>query len=57
MLRLPQPLVKYYETDGISSNIANIAHARKMLLTMHGALLREHKWFVAAELKALSGRA
>jgi glycosyltransferase involved in cell wall biosynthesis len=48
--RVPEPLVLYHESEGLSSDRQAQAQAREMLLTKNAGELRSHKRFVAKEL-------
>jgi len=49
-------LVRYYETEGISSDLAGAALARKMILAIYSKDLVKYKWFVAKELHGIEAR-
>ena len=49
------PMVRYYDSGGISSDRVATASARKTLLSLYGAELHSDKGFVAHELKQVVG--
>jgi|AGTN01.1.fsa_nt_gi Glycosyltransferases involved in cell wall biogenesis len=51
--RLPEALVNYHETDGISSDCMRLAKARRMLLKLYTNQVQD-RWFVASELAAIA---
>lgn len=53
-VKVAEPLVRYYETEGLMSNHTIHAQARSMLLKMYGKELSSQKWFVAEELAKIS---
>jgi glycosyltransferase involved in cell wall biosynthesis len=55
MIKMPMPLVKYYETAGISSNFARMAKARRMLIEMYSSQWLADKLVLARELVDIDG--
>jgi glycosyltransferase involved in cell wall biosynthesis len=53
--RIPEALVDYYETDGISSDTLRLAKAKRKLLKLCGPLLQNDRWFVVSELASIAG--
>jgi len=53
-VKVAEPLVRYYETEGLMSNHTIHAKARSMLLKMYGKELSSQKWFVAEELAKIN---
>lgn len=52
-VRLPEALVNYYDTEGISSDYSRLAKARRMLLKLYTSQVRDRR-FVAGELAAIA---
>lgn len=54
-IKVDTPLVRYYETEGISSNRLKLADARRRLLQKYASELQGHRKFVAKELLEIAG--
>ncbi len=55
MVKTSTPLVKYYETMGLSSDFARLAKARRMLIEMYSSHWLADKLLLARELVAIDG--
>lgn len=53
--RIKTPLVRYYETEGISSDMARLARAHQMLLRKYGKELSQNKRFLAIKSVQIAG--
>lgn len=55
MIKMPVPLVRYHETDGLSSDFARLAKARRMLIGLYSSQWTADKRMLARELVEIDG--
>jgi glycosyltransferase involved in cell wall biosynthesis len=55
MVKMSVPLVKYYETAGLTSDFARLAKARRMLIEMYSSQWLADKLLLARELVEIDG--